>query len=242
MILDKRVLVIEDNPDIRQSVCQLLREMGFLVSEESAGRQGLYTALAQDFALIVLDLGLPELGGMEICRLVREKKPQQPILILTAEPDEMTMVLGLELGADDYVHKPFSAATLKARVRSLLRRVNALEEYAETLAAGKADEQRVVSFEELQLDLLQRTATIAGAELDLTPTEFDLLAALCAHTNQYLDTDQLFQLVWGEAANYDINVRTHIANLRSKLETHAAAPEIANKRGSGYRLTGKKVA
>lgn len=237
MILDKRVLLIEDNDDIRQSVSALLSEMGFYVSEESNGRKGLYTALHEEFDLIVLDLGLPELNGMEVCRLLRPQKPHLPILILTAEPGEATMVLGLELGADEFINKPFSAIALKARIRTLLRRVEALDGVAATLRESLSAEENYCGFGNLRMSILEREAWLGGMPLELTPTEFEILTVLCQNAQRFLNTEALFELVWQDSAVYEVNIRTHITNLRAKLlAAGTTAPTIANKRGFGYRL------
>lgn len=234
----QQVLIVEDDLEIEASVRAILSDLGFAVSHEVSGRKGLHTALNNEFALVVLDLGLPELGGMEVCRVLRQHKPHQPILILTAETDEIKKVLGLELGADEFINKPFSVNEFRARVRALLRRILAVQEFADKARAQAEGKGHTYQHKDLAIDLANRAAAVSGKSLNLTPTEFDILSLLIRNPGTFFTRETILDQIWGGGgAVYEQNVRTHISHLRAKLdEAGAQAPYIETQRGAGYRL------
>ncbi len=232
------ILIIEDNPDIQRAVAGLVGELGYLPKTESSGRVGLHTALNNEFALVIIDLGLPELGGMEVCRVLRQKKPEIPILILTAEQEEIKKIIGFELGADEFINKPFSADLLRARIRSLLRRMQATKELAQQVASEAASGEYLFQLKELKLDLLSRVVTVGDKEVVLTPIEFDLLAVLIRNAGRFLNREQLVDAIWiGGGSGYEESLRSHISHLRSKLEEFGEkVPVLESRRGIGYRF------
>lgn len=238
MLLPRRILIIDDTPEIQRSVAAILIELGHEPVCAGLGREGLYRSLQEDFALVIVDLGLPDLGGFEICRILRQKKPEIPILIITAEHDDIKKVIGFEIGADEFITKPFSGDVLRARVRSLLRRIDALDEYSQKLAQQHENENTKLRSGELVLDLVGRAATVGDEELVCTPIEFDLLVLLMQNLGRFLDRERLSNAIWGGVAQgYDSSVRTHIYRLRSKLEPFGQRiPKLESRRGSGYRL------
>ncbi|OLR90826.1 response regulator transcription factor [Actinokineospora bangkokensis] len=217
------VLVVEDDPAIAELVTLYLRRDGFGVRVERDGAAALAAVREARPAVVVLDIGLPGMDGIEVCRALREGGDWTPVLFVTARDDEVDRVLGLELGADDYVSKPFSPRELVARVRSVLRRAASGPARPEVLRAG-----------ELRLDPGQRRAWCGEAELRLTPTEFDLLAHLVRSPGQVFERAELLGAVWGYAAAAGTRtVDVHIAQLRAKL---APRTPIRTVRGVGYSI------
>jgi DNA-binding response OmpR family regulator len=221
------VLVVEDEGDIRQLVVFHLAREGFRCRTASTGEEAIADARAHRPDLIVLDLMLPEMDGLEVCRRLRSDvgTAAVPIIMLTAKADEVDRVVGLEMGADDYVTKPFSPKELVARVRAVLRRAR---------PAGAA--RRLVAGA-LAVDLDRHLATVAGAPLTLTPREFDLLATLLASAGRVLSREHLLGRVWGYARADEVESRTvdvHIRRLRAKLGPEGR--RIATVKGVGYRL------
>ena len=211
---------MEDERSIADLVRLYLARDGFGVHVEGDGRSGLAAARRLHPAAIVLDVGLPELDGTEVCRLLRAEDDWTPILFVTARDDEVDRVLGLELGADDYVTKPFSPRELVARVRAAVRR-----------AAGPPP-AAALELGEVRLDPEQRRVTAAGAPVTLTTTEFDLLAYLMRRPGRVFSREQLLASVWGyEAAAGTRTVDVHVAQLRAKLGPHAPLRTV---RGVGY--------
>jgi len=226
------ILVIEDAPEVAQLVEGRLSEAGFAVSVEADGADGLERALRGRFDLIVLDLMLPSLEGMEVCRQLRAAGDATPILILTAKSTELDRVAGLELGADDYLVKPFSALELVARVKAILRRVPAEGRVPPALAG------RRLRFGELELDLAARELRRAGEPVALTPKEFDLLALFATNPGRVYTRSQLLDQVWGYGEGvYEPTVTSHINRLRGKIEPDPANPVwIETVWGTGYRF------
>ncbi len=224
------VLVVEDEPAIAELERLYLARAGFGVAVERDGRAGLATARALHPVAIVLDVGLPELDGTEVCRALREAGDWTPVLFVTARDDEVDRVLGLELGADDYVTKPFSPRELVSRVKAVLRRTQGVVA-APPLVAGpvrlEPDTRRVL------------VTTAAGvSEIALTATEFDLLAALLRRPDRVFPREQLLSEVWGYAAPAGTRtVDVHVAQLRAKLG--GAAGVIKTVRGVGYAATAR---
>ncbi len=228
----RQVLVIEDNPDIAHLLRLHLRDLGCEVELAYEGIGGCHRAQAGRFDLIILDLMLPGMDGMEICRRVRSRSGYTPILMLTSKSSELDRVLGLEMGADDYLTKPFSIMELLARVKAIFRRVDAL-------AAGPAGaEDRPIEVGGLVLDPVRREASLDGHLLDLTAKEFDLLACFAGSPGRVFTRAQLLDQVWGHACDgYEHTVNSHINRLRAKIEANPAKPRyIVTVWGVGYKF------
>jgi two-component system, OmpR family, alkaline phosphatase synthesis response regulator PhoP len=222
----KTILVVEDEPSIAQIAADYLRHGGFAVITASNGIDALAQARAQRPDLIVLDLGLPRLDGLEVARTLR-REGDVPIIMLTARIDEADRLAGLELGADDYVTKPFSPRELVARVRSVLRRVDASGGGAEVLRRG-----------DLVIDNARMHLSRDGTPIELTPTEFQLLAALARKPGRILTRAQLLDAVrGGEVEAFDRAIDTHIKNIRRKIEPDSRRPRyILTVYGMGYKF------
>ena len=200
-----------------------LDEAGYTVTEAADGREALDKMRTGGIDLVLLDLMIPEIEGLEVARRVRGDHPSVPIIMLTARDDEASRVTGLEMGADDYVTKPFSGRELVARVRAVLRRVQAPDEPGGPLRAGR-----------VELDPVSRTCRLDGQDIELTRLEFDLLAELAAHPNVVFTRERLLERVWGYQSGVGgKTVDVHVANLRRKLGKDLP---IVAVRGVGYRL------
>ena len=223
------ILVIDDEPQIRRVVRNALEGDGVRVIEAPGGREGIDRAAAERPDLIVLDLGLPDVAGASVCAEVR-RWSSAPIVVLSARHSEHEKVAMLDAGADDYVTKPFSSEELKARVRAQLRRARSAPH-----AAGAGP----IEADGLSIDLARRVLSRGGAEIHLTPTEWDLLRAFVAHAGRTLTHDQIFRAVWGRAGGADPQayLRVHVANLRRKIERDPVRPAlIVTEPGVGYRF------
>lgn len=227
------VLVVEDDPNIVELLKLHLSDLGFQTDTAGNGRAGLEKALSREYALIILDLMLPGVDGLEICRRVREKTHHVPILMLTAKSEELDKVVGLELGADDYMTKPFSTRELIARVKAITRRVRDIREEAEH--AGAAETIRLGA---LEIDQGRRRVTESGRAIDLTAKEYELLFLLASNPGQAFNREQLLDRVWGyQYDGYSHTVNSHINRLRSKLEADPSHPRyIRTVWGYGYRF------
>jgi len=230
---DKKVLVVEDNRDIARLISLHLGDLNIAVETSRDGTEGLQKALSGDYHLIILDLMLPGTTGMEICRQIRNSNNYTPILMLTAKASEMDRVLGLELGADDYLTKPFSIHELVARVKAIFRRVDALGSKTQT------DETDIISTHDFVLDAGKRHVTLEGREIDLTAKEFDLLWHFASHPGHVFSRSQLLDTVWGYGHDgYEHTVNSHINRLRRKIETDPSnAQYIMTVWGVGYKFT-----
>ncbi len=227
-----RILVIEDDPDISHLLKIHLTDNAFEVDVVSNGKQGFELASTRNYQLIVLDLMLPGLDGLEICRRLRNQSITVPILMLTAKTAEIDRVLGLELGADDYLTKPFSIMELQARVKAILRRI----EISSRLPA--LDYCEPIEVAGLRIDMTGRQVTIDGDALDLTAKEFDLLLHFARHPGRVYSRGQLLDEIWGYSHNgYEHTVNSHINRLRKKIEIDPASPHyIETVWGVGYRF------
>ncbi|HEY7691588.1 MAG TPA: response regulator transcription factor [Gaiellaceae bacterium] len=227
--MSARVLLADDEPDLSASVCYALRREGFEVESVEDGERALAAARESRYDVAVLDVMMPKLSGLEVCRALRAES-DLPIIMLTARDAEVDRVLGLELGADDYLTKPFSLAELVSRVRALLRR----RELDRTTATAQAT--RVVGG--LELDLVRHRVLVDGRQVQLTPSEFKLLALLCEHPEHVLSRRKIMEHLWetpyvGDQRACDV----HISNLRRKVERDPAHPErILTVREIGYKL------
>lgn len=229
----KRVLIVEDDAHIADLLRMHLRDEGYEVTHAATGDEGLRLVEQQPWSALVLDLMLPGVDGLEICKRARAMARYTPIIITSARASEVHRILGLELGADDYLAKPFSMLELVARVKALLRRVEALAQNAR-LDAG------LIEVAGLRIDPIARSAQVDGRALDLTPREFDLLAFFARHPDQVYSRMDLLNQVWGyQHDGYEHTVNTHINRLRNKIERDPAAPQrIQTVWGRGYKLVG----
>lgn len=226
----RRILLVEDEQDIADLVALHLDETCDELVHAADGREGLRLAMAGDWDLIILDLRLPGIDGLEICRRVRRDCPYQPILMLTAKSSELDRVLGLETGADDYLTKPFSVLELVARVRAIFRRL-------ESLATPESDRD-VLRLGSLSVDPSRREVTLAGTSIELTAREFDLLEYFARHPGRVFRRGDLLDAVWGYGhEGYEHTVNSHINRLRAKIETNPSQPElIVTVWGVGYKF------
>jgi two-component system, OmpR family, response regulator len=226
-----RILVIEDDPDIGAMLTLHLRAEGFDVAVEPSGEAGLRWLQRGRPLLLVLDLMLPGIDGLQVCRKVREREDYVPIIILSAKSSETQRVLGLELGADDYLTKPFSAAELIARIHAVLRRMKAAEALAESRAG-------VIRHGALSIDPVAREVRMDGREVILTHKEFDLLAFFARNAGRAYRRMELLDHVWGHSHDgYEHTVNSHINRLRAKIETDPANPGyILTVWGVGYKF------
>jgi DNA-binding response OmpR family regulator len=227
------ILVAEDQADIRELLVMNLRSAGYEVGAVADGAAALARQIEQPADLLVLDLMMPGLDGLEVTKALRARGRSTPILMLTAKSTELDRVLGLELGADDYLTKPFSLAELLARVKALLRRADLLR-----VAQAATSEPRVLKNGALEILPAKRQARIAGKSLDFTALEFDLLLHFASHPGHVFSRGQLLNAVWGYTHDgYEHTVTTHINRLRAKLEADPERPElILTVRGAGYKM------
>ncbi|MCT2907904.1 response regulator transcription factor [Schleiferilactobacillus harbinensis] len=226
-----RILVVDDESTIRTLIEYNLSQEGFTVDTAEDGDEALQKAEGQDYDLILLDLMLPGRDGLAVTKTLRQEKNATPIIMLTAKDSETDKIVGLELGADDYVTKPFSVKELLARIHAVLRR---MEVPTEVPAAG-----RVVTFGPLTVDIDGLQASLRGVPLTLTPKEFDVLAYLVQRPNRVISREHILDAVWG--VDYPTETRTvdmQISHLREKIEANPKEPQyLQTIRGFGYKLT-----
>jgi DNA-binding response OmpR family regulator len=241
------ILIIEDEIDIAKLIKVHLSELDLHCDICTQGDEALQQALTKDYHLILLDVMLPGISGLDICRQVRQEKPLQSIIMLTSKTSEIDRILGLELGADDYMTKPFSIRELQARVRSQLRRVHAVIAKNSTEESEpekpEALEKTATSIGQLQVDHRYHQVTYKSKAINLTATEFELIDFFCKHPDQVFSRAQLLDGVWGYHHNgYEHTVNSHINRLRSKLEEDCAEPRIIQTVwGVGYKLNSAGV-
>ena len=231
----EKILVVEDEPALRETLEYTLRRQGYEVITAADGWDALQKARSEMPDLIILDVLLPGIDGFEVCRLLRQDMPT-PVLMLTARADEVDKVVGLEVGADDYVTKPFSMRELLARVKALLRRVRLDRE----AAAQSQQAASRLEFGDLVIDVNRREVRRGGRLLHLKPKEFDLLLFLARHPGIVLSRDLILERVWGwDFAGGSRTVDVHIRWLREKIEPDPKHPQrIVTVRGVGYRFDG----
>ena len=236
-----RLLVVEDEPTLRETLEYNLTRQGYQVSTAVDGRQALETARREQPDLILLDIMLPGLDGLEVCRILRQEM-NVPIIMLTARTDEVDKVVGLELGADDYITKPFSMRELLARVKAALRRQRLVREEvaAEAQPAVPRAQPRTMTFGDLTLDLGRGEVRLRGEPLRLKPKEYELLVYLARNRGMVLSRDLILQRVWGwDYIGASRTVDVHVRWLREKIERDPSDPQrIVTVRGMGYRLEG----
>jgi DNA-binding response OmpR family regulator len=229
--MSRRILVVEDDKDISRLLELHLRDAGYEVSLARDGTSGSELALSRSYDMIILDIMLPGLDGLELCRRIRAVSPSMPILMLTARSSELDRVVGLELGADDYVTKPFSIPELLARVKALFRRVEALQ-------AGTSAKKTILTGG-LLIDTEKRSVALNNSAVELTAKEFDLLVQFARHPGRVYSRMDLLSQVWGYGYDgYEHTVNSHINRLRAKIEKDPAHPRyILTVWGIGYKFT-----
>jgi DNA-binding response OmpR family regulator len=222
-----RILVVEDEPDIALGLQDDLTRQGYEVETAADGERAIQRASGENWDLILLDVMLPKIDGFEVCRELRRRRIKTPIILLTAKVQEAEKVMGLELGADDYVTKPFSPRELRARIKAVLRRVD----------GGSTGVER---FGDVEVDFDRAEVRRLGVQVELTALELRLLQVFVSHRGRVLTRAQLIDLAWAQGTNVtDRVVDTHILNLRKKIEPLPSEPHfILGVRGMGYRFDG----
>ena len=228
----KKALIVEDDHKIAELVALHLKDIHFDTTIEADGILGLEKALANPFDLILLDLMLPSLDGVEVCRRLRSNRITTPVIMLTARSEEIDKVLGLETGADDYITKPFSIRELQARVKAVLRRFDSQQ------SNTKAEATKLIKAGDLEIDFDKRIVTKNNQRLELTTKEFDLLSLLASKPGKSFNRKELLNLVWGyDFVGFEHTVNSHINRLRAKIESDMSKPQyILTTWGYGYRF------
>jgi len=228
---NKRVLLVDDEPLIVKGLRFSLEQDGFEVETAADGEEAIAKFFGSQFDLVLLDVMLPKLTGTDVCQRIRERS-NVPIIMLTAKGDDMDKILGLEYGADDYMTKPFNVLEVKARIKSVLRR---------TVPAGVQEEKKIIRVRDMEVNLVNRSVTLAGREVKLTAKEFDLLQLFITNRGKVYSRENMLETVWkydylGDMRTVDV----HIRRLREKIERNTAQPEfIFTKWGVGYYFTDK---
>jgi DNA-binding response OmpR family regulator len=228
----KNILLVEDDPEIAELLNLHFDQHLYNLTSSSSGKDALDKISDEHFDLIILDIQLAESNGLEVCKKLRENDLQTPVMMLTCRTEESDKVLALELGADDYITKPFGILELLARIRALLRR-------GEMHLINTEQQANDIIIKDLQIDRNKRKAAINGKRLDLTPKEFDLLLLLAANPGKTFTREELLKNVWGLAfAGYEHTITAHINRLRIKIESNLNHPKyILTSWGTGYRFT-----
>jgi two-component system, OmpR family, response regulator len=231
--MQRKILIIEDEPDIAHLVQTHLTDAGYTADIAANGAAAKTLLKKGHYQLVVLDLMLPDTDGLTLCRSIRASEDYLAILMLTAKSTELDRVLGLEMGADDYLTKPFSVPELMARIKALFRRMDAMN-------GSTADISRdeLIEWDELRIDVNKRSVSVAGHSVDLTAREFDLLLFFARHPGRVFSRIQLLDKVWGyQHDGYEHTVNSHINRLRSKIETDPAQPRyVLTVWGVGYKF------
>jgi len=224
----KTILVVDDDPHIRDVICFALQKASYAYEQAADGKEALDKVSLCDPALIVLDIGLPEMDGLDVCRVLR-KSSEVPILFLSARDDEIDRIVGLELGADDYVTKPFSPRELIARVGAILKRYGAPQ--------PEADEDTVLGHGALRLDSAQRQVSVVGTPVSLTAIEFDILAVLLKRPKIVFTRDRILETAYKDNIHVsDRTIDSHIRNIRAKLSAAGCNTAVETVHGVGFRL------
>ncbi|MEQ9310457.1 MAG: response regulator transcription factor [Balneolaceae bacterium] len=228
----KTILIVEDDTDLSELIKIQLTDLSYSVEQSFNGLEAFKKILSNSYSLIILDVMLPGMNGFDICKSVREEDSTTPILMLTAKAEEIDKIMGLEIGADDYLTKPFSIRELSARIKALLRRSKASQLEKDTI-------QDHISFGKLSIYPNKRIIELDGKQLELTTKEFDLLMLFATNPGRAYSRQQLLDIVWGyQYSGYSHTVNSHINRLRSKIEDDAANPVfIKTVWGVGYRFT-----
>ena len=228
--MDRKILIVDDEKNIVDIIAFNLKKEGYTVITAADGEEGVQKAMEENPDLILLDIMMPKMDGYEVCKKIREKK-NTPIIMLTARAEELDKVLGLEIGADDYITKPFGTSELLARVRTALRHS---QNRADINASGG-----VFRAGKMRIDYDKRRVTVDGADVHLTQTEYNIVALLSRHAGRVLTYDFVMRETWGPGVTGGSNqiLRVNMANIRRKLEKNPAEPEyIFTETGVGYRM------
>ena len=225
----KRILIIEDDPEIIKLLELHLSDVSYVTTMAMDGDEGLQLALKNDYELILLDLTLPSLDGVEVCRKLRATK-NTPVIMLTAKSEEIDRVLGLEIGADDYMTKPFSIRELLARIKAVLRRTNE--------SGKKQEDTSIIMAEGLKIDIDKRKVIVDDYKIELSPKEFELLVLMASNPGRNYTRTELLNMIWGyNFEGYEHTVNSHINRLRAKIESDMANPTyILTTWGVGYKF------
>jgi len=228
----KNILMIEDDPSIVELATIHLKDIHCTVTKAHTGFEGLHLATTNSYDVIILDIMLPDIDGIEICKRLRADKIKSPIMMLTARTEEIDKIIGLETGADDYLTKPFSIREFIARIKALIRR-------SEINHIDKEALDEILQCDKLQLNTLKRKVTLDQLKIELTPKEFDLLYLFMSNPGISYSRETLLNLVWGyEFSGYEHTVNSHINRLRTKIESNLTNPKyILTTWGIGYRFT-----
>ena len=227
----RRILIVEDQQDIADLLTLHLTDMGAVITHCTNGNEGMSLALSKTWDLLILDIQLPGASGLDICRRVRKEQAYTPLLLLTSRSSEFDRVLGLDLGADDYITKPFSVMELIARIKAIFRRASAMEK-------NEPQTSRLIKIGLLIIDEGQRQVTLGTRRIDLTAREFDLLKYFALHPGRVFSRSELLDQVWGYGHDgYEHTVNSHINRLRAKIEADSNNPKyIVTLWGVGYKL------
>ena len=227
----KRILIVDDDPDMIEVLTVNLQRAGYRVDSADSGARGIELALVSSYDLLILDLKLPDVDGLQVCKALRGGEQRVPIMMLTSRKSEPQKIAGFESGADDYMTKPFGMGELLVRVKALIRR-------AEMSAAPRTEQKRILRIGGLVIDLEKRNVSAEGRDVELTATEFDLLAFLAERPGRPFSREELLQHVWGYSyGGYENTVNVHINRLRTKIEPEPSAPRyVLTVWGVGYRF------
>jgi DNA-binding response OmpR family regulator len=239
--MPETILVVEDEPSLQETLVYNLEKQGYTVESAGDGRSALEAARRLRPDLIVLDIMLPGLDGVEVCKTLRREDFPSPIIMLTARDDEIDRVVGLEVGADDYLTKPFSMRELMARVKAQLRRTQVIREELEKIKTDlPVEKQDVLALDNLTINITRREAMLNNAPLALKPQEYDLLLFFAEHKGHMLSREFVLERVWGwDYVGDSRTVDVHVRWLRQKIEADPANPtRIVTVRGGGYRFEG----
>lgn len=240
----KKVLIVDDEPSIITLLEFNLKKDGYTVETAADGLEGYELAVGNDYDFIILDLMLPSMDGMDICKKLRQEKNNTPILMLTAKDDELEKIIGLELGADDYMTKPFSPREVLARMKAIMRRIGGAQENNEKEEKEEiAEEDEKIEVGEVAVYPQQYEVFVRGEQIELTPKEFELLLYMLKRRNRILSREQLLNAIWNfDYAGETRIVDVHISHLREKIEIDTKNPEyIRTVRGFGYKLEAPKA-
>lgn len=226
----KRILIVDDDPDMIEVLSINLQRAGYQVDSADSGGRGIGLALMNPYDLLILDLKLPDVDGLQVCKALRGNERHTPIMMLTSRKSEPQKIAGFESGADDYMTKPFSMGELLARVKALIRRVE--------MTAAPAERKKMLRVGEIAIDLEKRAVVCGGNAVELTATEFDLLVFLASRPGRAFSREELLQHVWGYSyEGYENTVNVHINRLRAKIEKEPGSPRyILTVWGIGYRF------
>jgi two-component system OmpR family response regulator len=237
--MPETILVVEDEPSLQETLAYNLQKQGYIVECAGDGRIALDIARRLKPDLMLLDIMLPGMDGIDICKALRREGFHAPVIMLTARDEEIDRVVGLEIGADDYVTKPFSMRELIARVKAQLRRTDSIRDEMEKLKSA-TQEQDTLNFEDLTVNRTRREIVLSGIPLALKPQEYDLLVFFAEHRGQMLSREFILERVWGwDYIGDSRTVDVHVRWLRQKIEKDPATPtRIVTVRGGGYRFEG----